>query len=79
MQALKAAIGKGLRPVEGGLRYTAQNDITSVDALGNAITIPRGTVYNITGTKNGDGYVVTISDPAHSTYYLEAEEGCKLC
>ena len=79
MQALKKAIGRGLRPVTGGLRYTATHDITSVDAIGTLISIPRGTVYHITGTKNGDGYVVTILDGRNSTHYLDAEDGCKLC
>lgn len=77
--AFKKAIHKKLMPVEGGLRYVAPTDITSEDAIGSKISIPRGTVYHITGAKDGNGYVITLSDPAHSTYYLEAEEGCKLC
>lgn len=79
MQALKQAIGKGLRPVTKGLQYTAQQEKTVKDATGKIVVIPAGTMYNITGTKNSDGYVVTFSAPLDSTHYFEAEIGCKLC
>lgn len=78
-KAFKKAIHHALLPVWGGLRYVAPTDITSEDALGITIHIQRGTVYHITGTSDSNGYVITLSDAAHSTYYLEAEEGCKLC
>ena len=79
MQALQKAIGRGLRPVEGGLRITAQHDITSVDAVGTLIRMPRGMTYHITGTRDGNGYVITILDGHNTTHYLDAEDGCKLC
>ena len=77
--AFKKAIQRRLTPVEGGLHYTATTDITSEDALGSPVNIQRGTGYKITGTSDGNGYVVTILDGSKATYYLEAEEGCKLC
>ena len=78
-QAYTKAIQRRLSPVHGGLRYEAQEDLVSADALDRPIHIPRGTMYAITGTSDGNGYVMTIQDGTGATYYLEAEEGCRLC
>ena len=79
MQAYKQAVTDKLKPVQGGLQYTAQQIRSAVDSVGKTIVIPEGTRYSITGTSNGDGYVVTFSAPLDSTHYFEAEEGCRLC
>jgi len=77
--AYMKAIQRRLTPVEAGLLITAAEDIISEDALGKPLNISRGTEYRITGTKDSNGYVVTILDGSRATYYLEAEQGCKLC
>jgi hypothetical protein len=79
MQAYKQAVTAKLKPVQGGLQYTAQQQKAVVDATGKTIVVPEGVRYSITGTKNSDGYVVTFSAPLDSTHYFEAEVGCKLC
>jgi len=78
-KAFKHALHQRLTPVEGGLRYTSQTHKQVVDAVGTVYGLHPGCVYYITGTKDGNGYVVTLSDAARTTMYLEAEEGCKLC
>ena len=77
-QAYKQAIANKLKPVQGGLQYTAQREKVVEDAVGKTIVVPEGMRYSITGTKNSDGYVVTFSAPLDSTHYFEAEIGCKL-
>jgi len=79
LQSYEQAFANKLKPVQGGLQYTAQQARSAVDAIGKTIVIPEGTRYSITGTKNSDGYVVTFSAPLDSTHYFEAEEGCRLC
>lgn len=78
-EAYKKAVQNSLLPVEGGLRYTSHTHKQITDALGNVYGIHPGCVYYITGTKDSNGYVLTLSDAAKTTMYLEAEEGCKLC
>jgi hypothetical protein len=78
-KTLLAAIAKKLSPVKGGLHYIAQHELFIADALENLVVVPIHTHYHITGTADGNGYVVTFSDPLGSTHYFEAEVGCKLC
>ena len=78
-KAYAAALAGKLTPVQGGLHYTAQHEIVVHDVREHMVIISQGTTYHITGTKDGNGYVVTVSDTHGRTYYFDAEVGCKLC
>ncbi len=77
--ARRMAASNQLSPVKGGLERTAQERIVVQDGTGRGVAIPEGTKYRITGTRNGDGYVVTFdNDPFLGTRYFEASHGAKL-
>jgi hypothetical protein len=78
--AYKAAAAYKLTPVKGGLEFVTKDHILIEDACGRGIALPEGTKYTITGTKNGDGYVMTFdaNDKLGGTRYLDARVGCKL-
>ena len=78
--AKKAAAAYKLTPVVGGLECVIKDHTIIEDACGRGICLPEGTKYQITGTKNGDGYVITFdkNDKLGGTRYLEARVGCKL-
>lgn len=78
-KAYAAALAGKLTPVKGGLHYTAQHEIVVHDVREHMVIISQGSSYNITGTKDGNGYVVTFLGTPSQTYYFDAEVGCKLC
>jgi hypothetical protein len=72
-----------LKPLklDQGLRYTCKDITEFEDSCGRMVRLAKGTEYRITGTRDGNGYVITFddSDPLNGTCYLTAEVGCKLC
>ena len=81
-KAFELAQQRRLRPVIGGLEMTVTEEGGALfqDACGRAVYLPKGQVYHITGTKDGNGYVITYDedDIMNGTRYLTAEVGCKL-
>lgn len=61
---------KPLKP-DQGLRYKAKKTL-HIETAKERITIPKGASYRITGTRNGDGYVLTIEGAQEATYYVMA-------
>lgn len=75
MNAFRAALKNSLTPVEGGLKYTAQQEKQVYDVLDNLICVKVGESYKITGTRDSNGYIITTLS---GTYYLTPDMGCKL-
>lgn len=80
-QAHRAAGHQKLTPVVGGLERVATSRLMFEDSRGRFTSLPIGHKYRITGTKDGNGYVLTYDDrdELNGTRYLTAEVGCKLC
>lgn len=76
-KAFVAAHSGKLTPVKSGLNRLTEKDLRIVDALHKTVVMPAGTEYTITGTADGNGYVVTITDGP--THYFTADDGCVLC
>jgi hypothetical protein len=78
-----ANVERKLKPLklDQGLVYTVKDKpLRFEDSCGRGVSLPVGHVYRITGTRNGDGYVVTFDDKdvVNGTRYLTAKAGCKL-
>ena len=78
-KAYQKACKGTLEPVQGGLKYTASRRYTFEDEIGDIVVIEKGDKYAITGTKDSNGYVVTILTQNDETHLLAAEIGCQLC
>lgn len=60
-----------------GIPKLVKEEIKIKDALGRELCIPAGLIYRITGTRDSNGYIITIPSMM-STHYLSAEVGCNL-
>jgi hypothetical protein len=83
-KAHEANLKRTMQPLreDQGLRYTVKPcGIRFEDSCGRGVFLPEGHTYRITGTRDGNGYVVTFddNDVVNGTRYLTAREGCKLC
>jgi len=71
-----------LKPLrlDQGLTRVCETRTIFEDSCGRAVALPTGHTYRITGTRDGNGYVVTFDDvdKVAGTRYLTAEQGCKL-
>lgn len=63
-----------------GIQKVTVGIVEFEDSLGRFVRLRPGTKYNITGTRDGNGYVMTWDrvDTYNGTRYLTAEQGCKL-
>lgn len=72
-----------LKPVKIGTglyRYVQDKPLEFEDSCGRLVRLPVGHLYRITGTRDGNGYVVTFDevDRLNGTRYLTASVGSKL-
>ena len=69
-----------LRHVEGGLRFLATKRHVFEDEVGDIVVIEKSQHFRITGTRDSNGYVITIEQPNNEleTHLLASEVGVKL-
>jgi len=81
-KALIAMMEGKLTPLKAdqGLVRTCEKVTEFEDARKRFVRLPVGMTYRITGTRNGDGYVITFDDTdrLNGTRYLTADVGCNL-
>ena len=79
-KAYSKALDYKLRHVEGGLRFLATKRYIMEDEIGDIVAIEKGQHFRITGTRDSNGFVLTIEQPANAlvTHLLTAEVGVKL-
>jgi len=71
-----ANVERTLKPFKGGLKKVApRGGVSFFDSRGFGTFLDEGKDYRITGTKDGNGYVIAFDD---WVLYLRAEQGVKL-
>jgi hypothetical protein len=80
-RAFQHARQHSLRPLrsdQGINKISGRDPVAVKNAIGAKLTIPPQTKYRITGTRDGNGYVVTFDNIDLGTQYFEAQDGVNL-
>ena len=74
------ALKRKLRHVDGGLRFLATKRYVMEDKVEDIVVIEKGQHFRITGTRDSNGFVVTIegANRTLTTHLLTAEVGVRL-